>query len=895
MNHTLQDSYSFQGLPIAVETPAGELRQGTDPNGEDWSIEMKHDYGYIRGGATGADMEALDVYIGPDRKAEFAYVIKQHKIEEVEKWETENCPACDSHVHQCACPQYYDEDKVMLGFSSEEAAKIAYLEHYDNIRFLGPIVTVPIEEFKSLVRGVTGYVHFSNAVMDAVGSKYVRGRRILKQWMDKCERMTEEELSAIDHPDSKENRIHFFLHPIPKDVSQKLGMIRPAYLYQDKIYISARRVAHLYLRKPSIARKLLESMIKDKSMFKDAHVFVNREKRTGDASIVTRDQYLNVSKGKHVAVVLNVGIEDRVLSITAMPQPTRGLKKYAEEVLLDSLEGQQRPARAGHSPHNSCPETGYPRADFLELSETNKTTISLILDGVNLELEEVLLPKGTGKVLDESLYGAMMVPNRDFIGTASFVGSFKDLKNAFISMLSEADALEARASGFIRKIKAGGSLKSLSGAIRFLQGDGKKFYEKAKYQDDFLEALKQAFEEVEAKSEASVFEDGEAVANKVDLLKKEVEARELQAGLEVLLASKDQAPLGQVIEAEKKIDAVGTELINDIFSLSPIDDREAKAWARMIEISPAAKNVISKHYSMTKFRKDVQDFFKLCHGQLPMARFITEPRLERSSADPETYSVKVGKDVDRAMVFHELTHLLERNPRYKAAAQSFLQRRAKKSGESKPTPLKELFPKASYRPEELAFQDNFYDAYQGKVYGDGYSEIFTMYTQEMSDPRRAARLLKADPEGFKFMLGLLAGQAPEEKEAVDESRRRFVIAQKYRDELKAYWDGFTLTSEGEHKKYPNGEAFIFVSDDGVTIEVGRVKISGSWQSFIRQRGDRAESMPDGLAQLIAAEILLYRKKNFSQKSIDRSFDNLSEPLYSHGAFSPSNGPLLGSI
>ena len=45
----------------------------------------------------------------------------------------------------------YDECKVMLGFPSEAAAKEAYLKHYDDPRFLGPVTAMPMDEFKRKV------------------------------------------------------------------------------------------------------------------------------------------------------------------------------------------------------------------------------------------------------------------------------------------------------------------------------------------------------------------------------------------------------------------------------------------------------------------------------------------------------------------------------------------------------------------------------------------------------------------------------------------------------------------------------------------------------------------------------------------------------------------------
>ena len=119
----------FQGLRISIENPKGSTRRGTDPNGKPWQITMHHHYGYIRG-SQGVDKDHVDCYIGPHRDADTAYIVHQRKAGQ---WDQ------------------YDEDKVMLGFHSEAAARRAYLAHYDDPRFLGPITAMPMAEFKQKV------------------------------------------------------------------------------------------------------------------------------------------------------------------------------------------------------------------------------------------------------------------------------------------------------------------------------------------------------------------------------------------------------------------------------------------------------------------------------------------------------------------------------------------------------------------------------------------------------------------------------------------------------------------------------------------------------------------------------------------------------------------------
>lgn len=115
---------SFQDIPISVENRKGSVRRGTDPDGDEWKTKMKRPYGYIPG-TKGADGDALDVFVGPDEDAGFAYIVHS------------NCPDTGE----------FDEDKIMLGFSSSQSAKRCFLQHYDDPKFFGGIDKIPMWKF----------------------------------------------------------------------------------------------------------------------------------------------------------------------------------------------------------------------------------------------------------------------------------------------------------------------------------------------------------------------------------------------------------------------------------------------------------------------------------------------------------------------------------------------------------------------------------------------------------------------------------------------------------------------------------------------------------------------------------------------------------------------------
>lgn len=122
---------------ISIETAAGSERKGLDSEKRPWKTEINHDYGYIRG-TKGADAyrtkdgtDQLDVFINPGSKFEnekSVYVVNQVD------------PGSGN----------FDEHKIMMGFDSEDQARVAYLSNYEpGWKGLGSIYEMPMEEFKT--------------------------------------------------------------------------------------------------------------------------------------------------------------------------------------------------------------------------------------------------------------------------------------------------------------------------------------------------------------------------------------------------------------------------------------------------------------------------------------------------------------------------------------------------------------------------------------------------------------------------------------------------------------------------------------------------------------------------------------------------------------------------
>ncbi len=125
----------FQGLPIAVENPAGSSRAWYDADAKQSGVTtMLYDYGFIDGHTSG-DGEELDCYVGPFEDAADVHIVHQLKAPDFATW---------------------DEDKVMLGFSDANAAKAAFLAHRNDEGAFGGMSTVPLSMFKAKLKRRNG-------------------------------------------------------------------------------------------------------------------------------------------------------------------------------------------------------------------------------------------------------------------------------------------------------------------------------------------------------------------------------------------------------------------------------------------------------------------------------------------------------------------------------------------------------------------------------------------------------------------------------------------------------------------------------------------------------------------------------------------------------------------
>lgn len=120
----------WHGLTIAIENPEGTVREGVDETGKPWRTVFRFAYGEFLW-TCGVDGDPVDVYVGQYAEATEVYVVRQMKRK---KWDQ------------------FDEDKCFVNFRSMDDARDAYLEHYDDPRFYGGVIALPVAEFITKVR-----------------------------------------------------------------------------------------------------------------------------------------------------------------------------------------------------------------------------------------------------------------------------------------------------------------------------------------------------------------------------------------------------------------------------------------------------------------------------------------------------------------------------------------------------------------------------------------------------------------------------------------------------------------------------------------------------------------------------------------------------------------------
>lgn len=141
------------GLSLAIEHLKGSVRTGVTADGESWSRKMAAHYGYISRTESGADGDAIDVFVGPEPDAEIVFVLDQ--------------------VNEDGT---FDEHKCLIGWTNAEDAEAGYLANYPKGWKCGELTPMTVPQFKAWLK--EGDLAAPAASYQGPVTKSVNGSRI---------------------------------------------------------------------------------------------------------------------------------------------------------------------------------------------------------------------------------------------------------------------------------------------------------------------------------------------------------------------------------------------------------------------------------------------------------------------------------------------------------------------------------------------------------------------------------------------------------------------------------------------------------------------------------------------------------------------------------------------
>lgn len=118
----------IHGLPITLENAKGSMRHGVGPDGKKWSAKLHAHYGYFKN-SVGADLDHVDVYVGPHIKSDKVFIVNQINL----------------------ATKQFDEHKVLIGFGSLKQALTTYDKGFSDgkgMQRVGSIIATTMPDFK---------------------------------------------------------------------------------------------------------------------------------------------------------------------------------------------------------------------------------------------------------------------------------------------------------------------------------------------------------------------------------------------------------------------------------------------------------------------------------------------------------------------------------------------------------------------------------------------------------------------------------------------------------------------------------------------------------------------------------------------------------------------------
>lgn len=248
-----------------------------------------------------------------------------------------------------------------------------------------------------------------------------------------------------------------------------------------------------------------------------------------------------------------------------------------------------------------------------------------------------------------------------------------------------------------------------------------------------------------------------------------------QAGLTVAELERQVGQLEtRIVEFAAERERVGERLLNEIRKLHLPADEAETIKARKVTLDATATKLLGRDTE-----RWIGEFVQMVGGGLRdggkveimsisalkkkhpdryqgrgVKRAFCSPGIRRTDGSRDLDVIGIGtQNKTKAVLWHEMGHWLEHhNPIVRAMVAQWYERRT--AGE-KPVKLSTLHPNSRYGRDEITKRDNFIDAYMGKVYQHGATEIVSMGLEYLSSPEKAAMLAEKDPDMLSLILKII--------------------------------------------------------------------------------------------------------------------------------------------
>lgn len=209
-------------------------------------------------------------------------------------------------------------------------------------------------------------------------------------------------------------------------------------------------------------------------------------------------------------------------------------------------------------------------------------------------------------------------------------------------------------------------------------------------------------------------------------------------------------------DLKRESQTIGAAIISKIMESSPVTKEEADRWAKSQKVGKSAILRLKKQgYLESDLREHMAEFYRLTGGRIGKA-FIETKGDRRANAVFWNGVINIDGHFTKKTLFHEMGHLLEREPKFVAMSEAFRDGRAKK--EKGTRSLRSITKNRGYRSNEVAYTDDFFHPYIGKVYRYRATEVISMGMQMFGDPEDTVFLAERDPQMFNMMLGFMSSR-----------------------------------------------------------------------------------------------------------------------------------------